>query len=69
MKNHLNTNDKYILYYVVSEIHIKNYIRLKKLFKNKKFILVYENTISKNIIKKYNEVFYQIHKPCNTFVL
>ncbi|MAV82966.1 MAG: hypothetical protein CMI90_05855 [Pelagibacteraceae bacterium] len=49
---------KIIVFYAVSEKHIKNYYNLKNNLNNYDFILVYDKNINYKVINKYNDNFY-----------
>jgi|TARA_B100001964_G_scaffold18338_1_gene18795 UDP-N-acetylglucosamine transferase subunit ALG13 len=52
---------KYIIYYIVSEKHIENFLRIKDFFHNHDFIVVYDQVLDKKILRKYNENFQELN--------
>ena len=54
-------NKNIIIFYAVSEKHIKKFLYLKRNFHNFEFILVCDKCIDKRSVYKYNEKFYELN--------
>ena len=69
INNLFNDSKEFIIYYVISEKHILNYKKIKKILSNKKFILVYDRVLSNKIINKYNEKFIKLDNELENIIL